>query len=977
LAAGTETDFKMSKHSKIKMPAFLKEKLEDSDYFGDIDNFVREMSEFLYGSRMEFFPEYTDHRIQHIQDVLDDCVRLIPSCTKPHFTASDAAVLICAVFLHDIGMHCTPYLFTSLINGDHDSLQVEWFSQDEIKSRSDLSWQEEWSLFLEEIKRWNSKQIDDLIGAHDTNSPPTQPQSLCISLDHNTWKYSDRLFIGEFIRRHHPRIAHEAALSGMQMFSRHTVDVFGNNLQPLKDVIGLVARSHGIDIRTSCDYLKHEYSDTTYLRCHIPYIISLIRIADYLQIHKSRAPAILYNLNTPISPISIKEWKAHEAVLNVELSDITTKDITIEIASNVKSVSLLDKLRHLLVSMQQELDTTTAVLDEIYSPLQNNAANHFRLVASRIRSNIENPAFINQLGFDPYPATISCNPQLMDLLISPLYGNRPEIGIRELVQNSVDSVRERKYLQSTCSPLVKKTSYPTLPDNADVSVIMKEQSEGNWTLKIQDTGMGMSQHHIRQFFLTVGSSYKTSANWAQNLNDPHGRPGIHRTGYFGIGIMASFLLGDHIKVTTRAANERHGFCFVVKRAGQLFELTKDPHAHTGTTIEVEISSQTASELWLHSEKWCWWTSSNVRVIRTTHAFGQHPNGYSDIRLWPSPDDGTTMPGWSKLDSDEIDIYIRRGEQGLSLNGFIISRRFDHNSLPDLRKYPYFNFNGDYGVCIWDKNMKCLPNIARDQISVIPGTALDNIVSHISADIIGHFISSAPTRVEDFFSFVNTFRWGGVGNIPPIIIWNNCFSILSCELAGQFAPKPLTLVMSYELPDGYCNDFPFIPMNSFNGSISPWHLATNFREEVLDKSSFRITEWYSNEASKVYGFDLLSGKPKLIELRAPIEGGSGWDLSKHEKYAVRDYGTDQAGSSSQYTMLIETLLSQNNKNFAVCEFMSHESSVSNNNSFISTFKRYVPELWIPLDLEKRKDLSIFRHKHAEEILGLDRRKLFDI
>jgi HSP90 family molecular chaperone len=35
----------------------------------------------------------------------------------------------------------------------------------------------------------------------------------------------------------------------------------------------------------------------------------------------------------------------------------------------------------------------------------------------------------------------------MELLIKPLYGNNPSIGIRELLQNAVDATKERMNLE--------------------------------------------------------------------------------------------------------------------------------------------------------------------------------------------------------------------------------------------------------------------------------------------------------------------------------------------------------------------------------------------------------------------------------------------------------------------------------------------------------------------------------------------------
>jgi hypothetical protein len=55
----------------------------------------------------------------------------------------------------------------------------------------------------------------------------------------------DRVLIGEFIRRHHARLAHEIALVGVPGPTGNAIQL--NALPPdLADLAGLIARSHGL-----------------------------------------------------------------------------------------------------------------------------------------------------------------------------------------------------------------------------------------------------------------------------------------------------------------------------------------------------------------------------------------------------------------------------------------------------------------------------------------------------------------------------------------------------------------------------------------------------------------------------------------------------------------------------------------------------------------------------------------------------------
>ena len=44
----------------------------------------------------------------------------------------------------------------------------------------------------------------------------------------------------------------------------------------------------------------------------------------------------------------------------------------------------------------------------------------------------------------PFDRSFTCDSRLLTLLVEPLYGAKPEFGIRELLQNAIDAVRERK-----------------------------------------------------------------------------------------------------------------------------------------------------------------------------------------------------------------------------------------------------------------------------------------------------------------------------------------------------------------------------------------------------------------------------------------------------------------------------------------------------------------------------------------------------
>jgi hypothetical protein len=90
------------------------------------------------------------------------------------------------------------------------------------------------------------------------------------------------------------------------------------------------------------------------------------------------------------------------------------------------------------------LDRSWAILGEVYGLQGHNGLNKLGLKIRRVKSNIDDTQeFAQTVTY--FPAKVAfeaANADLLKLLVAPLYSNDPGIGIRELIQNAVDAVRE-------------------------------------------------------------------------------------------------------------------------------------------------------------------------------------------------------------------------------------------------------------------------------------------------------------------------------------------------------------------------------------------------------------------------------------------------------------------------------------------------------------------------------------------------------
>ena len=117
----------------------------------------------------------------------------------------------------------------------------------------------------------------------------------------------------------------------------------------------------------------------------------------------------------------------------------------------------------------------------------------------------------------------------VDLLSQHLYSSS-RIYVRELLQNAVDAITARR------------VSDPGAP--ALVHVEPPERT-GDGTLRVHDSGSGMSREQVHALLGTIGRSSRV---------DELGFPSDAFLGRLGIGLLSCFLVADEIRVLTRAAD---------------------------------------------------------------------------------------------------------------------------------------------------------------------------------------------------------------------------------------------------------------------------------------------------------------------------------------------------------------------------------------------------------------------------------------
>ncbi|MCF4101882.1 ATP-binding protein [Gillisia sp. M10.2A] len=730
------------------IPSEFKKILEKNQKLnGIVDYTLSQFGTILRENNLYFFEEYTDHGIQHVESVLESTVRITPAETIDSFLKEDSssiAIYILGTILHDIGMHLTPAGFYKLISGENDDLRII-----EIDLKT---WKELWNDYLDEARRFGDNEKKKIFGNKDWifRVPEIDNKDKLTG--------EDKKLIGEFIRRHHPRIAHEIGLKGFPVQDGYIS--FASELDfELRNLSGLLARSHGLNIRSLFYYLENKFQDTWSkpFNIEIIYLMVLLRISDYFQIDVSRTPNIIVKLKSFNSPVSQNEFFKH---LDVKYVQPFNKDPeTLVIHCEPRNSSIFIKLKELFSDIQMELDTSWAVLGEIYG--KDSQEKQPKLAFRRIKANIDNTKeYSKKVNYIPEKIVFNVSNELPKLLIGPLYGNDPTYGVRELLQNAVDSCREREFLEGSKYKGEVKISF--------------YQDEEEYFFKIDDNGLGMNLDIIKNFFLEVGSSLRKSAIWKKNFSNIEGHSKIQRSGKFGIGVLASFLIGNEIQLESRDSNSSKGLSFKTDLNSEQIEITRIDKDSVGTSITIKIKKEILNEFNESSyrfDKWYKQDNPKVTFIDKTDSFSKlgvknKTPGFSDAlsKIWREFKDVKYNKIIWTYDSKfcKGDSFYRKQSQKTGkfiVNGILIPEikrfGFDEVSLPYIS---VFDFDGNLPLSLSRNNLDGGNIPFKKQLLI-----------EIHNDIIAKLLCielSLPTDLSEFES--KTFYHPAIGSVDLIL-----------------------------------------------------------------------------------------------------------------------------------------------------------------------------------------------------------------
>jgi molecular chaperone HtpG len=537
--------------------------------------------------KMYLFEEYTNHSISHINFVIETAEKLITEDTLNLLNETDIFTLLLSIVYHDMGMHLSKEGLLTILRENKIICSIDKHSLNN-----------EWNKFIKEISKLDKEDLDKVFENHDFNYNISDIDKAC----------EDEVVLREFVRRNHHRIAHEISLVGFPLMDGRIH--FGDQKYLFyHDLAGLIARSHGMDLREIFNFLKDEYYDDwkTPRNIYVIYLMVVLRIADYLHITSDRVNPYRLRMFRFKSERSRIENEKH--LCTYESHKKYDSPRTLYITSEPKSFDIFLEMDNLLNSIQNELDTSWAVLGEVYGN------SNLEISIRRVDSNIKTKKWLDRQDFVTDKFMFKLDSRVMSLLIEPLYGNNPSFGVRELIQNATDACRD-----------LKANGYENYGDKIEIYYKI-EQNDVNTAnegarkhyLIIKDNGIGMNLDIIKNYFLRIGSPYKKSKQWKESKEKDNE---VVRNGRFGVGILSSFLLGDEITVKTKRAklNEEDitvGYEFTTKLFTECIDIKKigDEKDFIGTEIKINLNKNSIKAI---KEKTLivkeWYKINDVNII---------------------------------------------------------------------------------------------------------------------------------------------------------------------------------------------------------------------------------------------------------------------------------------------------------------------------------------------------------------------------
>jgi len=408
---------------------FLKEREKEEGYEATLSTTainVAKQVEPLLGRIPVIFEEYTLHDISHSENVIKNMWKFIPDEVKENLNAMGIYLLILSAYLHDIGM------------------AVSKDEEDEIRNSEEfLKFRDKHEREVDLIEKYKEK--GNIRAA----------------------EFYEKQIFRDYIRERHHERSYDYIMNNYSGEKGLKIDNENH-----ARVIAKICRAHRLDVKNLEDKSEfdREYSmEGKFI--NLQFLALCLRLGDTLDADSRRAPKILKEFINPRNPTSKEEWEKHLSVPEVGITEEKIK-----INATCKSPKYQRGLLEFLRKVEKEREDFIRLLKD--NPPE--ISNKYYLNLRGVEHNIETDGtyIYNNFKFS------LDNEKIFSLFMGTNLYNEKTVGLRELLQNSIDACRCRKAKEAGYEG---KISYK----------LIKENNEGGIRkIIVEDNGIGMDDHVI-------------------------------------------------------------------------------------------------------------------------------------------------------------------------------------------------------------------------------------------------------------------------------------------------------------------------------------------------------------------------------------------------------------------------------------------------------------------------------------------------
>lgn len=467
------------------------------------------------------FPHYTDHSIKHSFNVMENMYKLM-AFPQEH-TGIELFFCIYVALFHDVGMILTEQEKDNELQGKTEIYISKYVGNGEPEEKKKL---ERESILQNKIRTEHGNRVESIM---------------------DDW-YSDNKAL--------------FSLAGNSIISE----------------ISVICKSHMQTVEEVQDLLKTE---TTYGEQYSPLFIAiLLRLADAIDFSPDRAPYAIYHDYSIVNDSqSDYHWQMHNGIKG---------KLALRDNHGIKTIILFPKI------LNDWLRDNPDKTEDDYQYVLTNVYAYYQWLDQEIKESIdvldvftEKKYWINakiQFSDDPkkfsdyvpnFRIKTNYEAVVANLLGTGLYGE-PRVGLREIIQNSIDACRWRACrkngYESGTQPTIK-----IIIDERDRDDLGKHKDP---EIRIIDNGIGMSLETVKTCFLGIGNSIYN--NPAYKLS----KEKFNHIGKHGIGFFAAFMLSDKVKIRTHHIDSKDEIKVVVTswQENALVQRVKKDPIQIGTEI---------------------------------------------------------------------------------------------------------------------------------------------------------------------------------------------------------------------------------------------------------------------------------------------------------------------------------------------------------------------------------------------------------